>query len=368
MSDVKRLVLIESIRRDAEYVGRLISSTRSGTPAESMPTITFAIANFLAMFTLEGRKHSALTAGVFDEPELSADFDTAVNRSRQILKLFEDNRKDIKAQISFFEEELISAHQKRFLGNTWLPVAWSLETDLGLAAYDGVPITSTHSANLALGEEPNAMFEDGANARRYAISVEYGKFFASRGARIDPEATSFASHLDPKLIAWRDVKSWRVYPSLFNGPESPGLNAWLQVLQMWVNFTNAILTRDAQNQSFYTTCKLQYLTLYAVTRSLNLLAVDSPVNLTDTSRSAIEKIANLDGASLFVSDSGRMLRNTLMHYNPDSRIDDVHLDTEALLFGLSEALFDGMTPLQFREAVDEWGRRVRLLFNAWTAG
>src|SRR5947208_3122731 len=103
MSDVKRLVLIESIRRDAKYVGRLVSSTQNGPAAELMPTLIFAVANFFAMFTLESRKHSALTADVFEDPDLSPEFDAAVNRARQVLKLFEDNKKVIKTQIDFFE-------------------------------------------------------------------------------------------------------------------------------------------------------------------------------------------------------------------------------------------------------------------------
>ena len=71
--------------------------------------------------------------------------------------------------------------------------------------------------------------------------------------------------------------------------------------------------------------------------------------------------------SLFVSDSGRILRNTFMHYNPDSRISDSSLDADSLLFGLIEALFDGMTPTEFRGSLDEWGSQVRRVFDAWAS-
>jgi hypothetical protein len=68
---------------------------------------------------------------------LSSDVEAIVARSRHSLKLFEDTHRGVAGQLAYFRDELLPAHRRRFLGNTWLPLARPLEKDLGLISYAG---------------------------------------------------------------------------------------------------------------------------------------------------------------------------------------------------------------------------------------
>ncbi len=366
MADIKRQILIESIRRDAMFIGRLIGSTRSGPANKVMPMVVFAMANFMSLFVFEARRQVPYIGPVFAEPVLSQGFEEAVARSRHMLKLFEDRHRNIKDQIAFFEDGIVQAHRGRFVGHARWPIVSFLEKDLGICRYGDVEIISSHVANLALGVDAAEYFSPGANERRRATAVEYGKFFATRGATLDESSKSFASCLRPEEVKWRDVKSWKTYPHGFNGPDSLGLNAWLRTFWMWLNFTNTLLPLDRQEESTYTTCKLQFLVLYAIARSCNELRKSPPVALTNTSSESISGIVDDADTKLFVSDSGRSLRNALMHYRPDESLEDSVFDLGSPLYGFTERYFDGMNLDEFRQRMDDWGCRARQVFDRWS--
>ncbi len=360
-------VVALGIKSDAAYVGRFGRDLGESRAAEHNGTIMFCLAPYLSLFVYES--YSKLKRIDPTLPALlSADAEAIVARSRHSLKLFEDNRRGIEGQLTYFRDEISPAHTDRFLNNTWLKAARFLETDLGLYSYDGRIISTTHAATFHMGFDPVEMLKEGSGPELQAIYEEYGRYFGRLGARTDSGAKTFVSQLDPMRFDQRrnDVRSTKYYGQVFNGKGTPDINRLLMVFRGMMNFVDSVvaLGTDA-NEVEYTVFKIRFLTLYQVLGSLQMLHDERPGDLTARSTTLIEKIAGTSSASLIMDRSAKPFRNTLMHYNLDSRVDLARVDVTQPLFGLVPIYFPSHDAASFVEAVDFCIEETTSVMEEW---
>jgi hypothetical protein len=360
-------VVALGIRSDASYVGRFSRDLGASRASGHSGTIMFCLAPYLSLFVHESysklkRIDPALPA------LLSADAEAIVARSRHSLKLFEDNRRGIEGQLAYFRDEISPAHADRFLNNTWLKAARFLETDLGLYSYDGRIISTTHAATFHLGFDPVALLEEGSGPNLQSVYEEYGRYFRGLGARTDSGAKTFVSHLDPMRFDQRDndVRSTKYYGHVFNGKGTPDINRLLMVFRGLMNFVDSMVGLGADaNEVEYTVFKMRFLTLYQVLGSLQMLHDERPGDLTTQSTKLIEKITGTRSASLIMDRSAKPFRNTLMHYNLDSRVDLARVDATQPLFGLVPIYFPSHDAASFVEAVDSCIEETASVIEEW---
>ncbi|WP_143665367.1 hypothetical protein [Streptomyces sp. gb14] len=335
--------------------------------AEHNATLVFCMAPYLSLFVHESyRKRKIIDPAL---PELlSTDVEAIVARSRNSLKLFEDNKRGIEGQLAFFRDEISSAHADMFLGNTWLKIARFLEVDLGLYSYEERIISSTHAAVFHLGFDPLVMPEEVRRIRLQAIYEEYGSYFQSLRATTDAGAQTFMGNLDPKRFNRypHDVRSAKYYGRVFNGKGTPDINRLLTVFRGLMNFVDSVvgLGTDAHEVE-YTVFKIRFLTLYQVLGSLHMLHEERPGDLTARSTRLIEKITGTASASLIMDRSAKPFRNTLMHYNLDSRVDLARVDVTQPLFGLVPTYFPSHDAASFVEAVDSCIKETASVMEEW---
>ncbi|MFF0969545.1 hypothetical protein ACWDQO_17490 [Streptomyces sp. NPDC003703] len=367
MMTVQDDVVALGIRSDAAYVGRFSRDLGASRASGHGGTIMFCLAPYLSLFVHESysklkRIDPALPA------LLSADAEAIVARSRHSLKLFEDNRRGIEGQLAYFRDEISPAHADRFLNNTWLKAARFLETDLGLYSYDGRIISTTHAATFHLGFDPAALLKEGSGSNLQSVYEEYGRYFSGLGAVTDSGAKTFVSHLDPMRFDQRenDVRSTKYYGQIFNGKGTPDLNRLLMVFRGLMNFVDSMVGLGADaNKVEYTVFKMRFLTLYQVLGSLQMLHDERSGDLTTQSTRLIEKITGTWSASLIMGRSAKPFRNTLMHYNLDSRVDLARVDTAQPLFGLVPIYFPSHDAASFAEAVDSCIEETASVIEEW---
>jgi hypothetical protein len=170
-------VIGQGIADDTAYVGRLVSDLNAPEHASFMGRISLCMVSYLSLFVHES--HRKLRASDPAQASLlSSDVEAIVARSRHSLKLFEDTHRGVAGQLAYFRDELLPAHRRRFLGNTWLPLARPLEKDLGLISYAGKLVLTTHGTNFHMGIEPHALLTQTGEETR-AIYEAYGRTSAT---------------------------------------------------------------------------------------------------------------------------------------------------------------------------------------------
>lgn len=337
---LQETVVQQGIASDATYVGLLVRDLNDSKYASFAPVVSLCMAPYLSLFLYESYRKLERTDPVLASL-LSGDVQSIVARSRHSLKLFEDTHRGIDGQLAYFRDELFPAHARHFLGNTWLPLARFLETDLGLFSYDAKLITTTHGANFHLGVEPGELLKK-TGREIQAIYEEYGRYFGYLGARLDTSGQTFISHLDSKCFSRRpnDVRTVKYYRRVFDGTNNPDLNALLTVFRGMLNFVNSVITTTTNRSDVeYTTFKIRFLTLYQILGSLHRLHDERLRDLTARSVTFIEKITGAPDAQVIMAPEAKPFRNTLMHYNLDSRVDTARVDINEPLFGLVPIYF-----------------------------
>ncbi|MFE7461025.1 hypothetical protein [Streptomyces sp. NPDC057554] len=369
MMTVQDEVMALGIRSDAAYAGRFMHDLTHSRAAEHSNILAFCMAPYLSLFVHESyRKRKIIDPKL---PQLlSTDVEAIVARSRNSLKLFEDNQRGVEGQLTFFRDKISSVHADMFLGNTWLRIARFLEVDLGLYSYEERIISTTHAAVFHLGFDPLVMPAEVRRLKLQAIYEEYGRYFRGLGAGTDSGAQTFMSNLDPKRFDRypNDVRSAKYYSQVFNGRGTPDINRLLMVFRGLMNFIDSVvgLGTDA-NKVEYTVFKIRFLTLYQVLGSLQLLQDELPGDLTARSTRLIKKITDTSSASLIMDRSAKPFRNTLMHYNLDSRVDLARVDVTQPLFGLVPIFFPSHDAESFIEAVDSCIEETTSVMEEWAA-
>jgi hypothetical protein len=342
---LEETVIQQGIASDTAYVGRLARDLSNAKYASFGSVVSLCMVPYLSLFVHESYRKLETSDPVLAS-SLSGDVTSIVARSRHSLKLFEDTnptRRGIAGQLAYFHDEVLPAHTSHFLGNTWLPLARPLEKDLGLFSYDGKLITTSHGATFHMGVEPSQLLKKTGPELR-AIYEEYGRYFGHLGARLDTAGETFISHLDPRRFNRRpdDVRADRYYRRVFDGPDNLDLNALLIVFRGMLNFVNSVITAGSQaSDTEYTVFKIRFLTLYQILGSLRLLHDERLRDLTGRSVTYIETVTGTTEAQLIMDRASKPFRNTLMHYNLDSRVDTARVDLNEPLFGLVPIYFPG---------------------------
>jgi hypothetical protein len=251
-----------------------------------------------------------------------------------------------------------------FVDRIRLPFLKFLGKDLGIYRYDGVPVSSTHVATFALGVEPQALFGEGAAQKQRQIATEYGQYFARWGASLDQHSGSFPGKMNGDLLDDTDVRTESEYSQRFNGPGTPETNALLSVFQTSLNTLDKLLPLDYDPTSQQTTVKLKDLSVYQILRSLDILLTERDAQLRPESKNLIKSMVNHPTARLVTDPVKKPLRNTLMHYGPDTRIDLTRLSLGQPLYGLVEQCFS-MAPAPFDALLTTLIKEVAFQMNTW---
>ncbi len=328
--------------------------------------ISLCMAPYLSLFAHESHRKLRAYDPAF-AALLSGDVEAIVARSRHSLKLFEDTHRGVAGQLAYFRDELLPAHRRRFLGNTWLPLARPFEKDLGLFSYAGKLIATTHGTNFHMGIEPHTLLAQTREETR-AIYEAYGRYFAHLGSRLEPDGKTFVSYLDPQRFnRWpKDVRAARYYPRVFGGPDNPDLNALLTVFRSMMNFVDSVITAGmAADAVEYTVFKIRFLTLYQILGSLQVLRNKQRHSLTNRSVAYIDQITVTAEAQAIMAPEARPFRNTLMHYNLHSRVDQAQVDIDQPLFGLVPIYYPAYDVATFDQLVDTCIVATAQALDAW---
>lgn len=348
---------------DAAYAGHL-STDIHAIAGGGASTLSFCVSPYLSLYV-----HESLAKLKAIDPAtsalLSGGVQQIVARSRHSLKLFEDTKRGVDGQLAYFRDVLMPAHRGRFLGNVRFKLLRFLETDLGLYRYNGRLISTTHAANFHMGQDPQALLTmSGADIQ--AIYQEYGHFVATLGGRHGTPGQTFVSHLDARKFNSHeeDVRSERYYPKVFDGPSNPDLNALLTVFQAMLNFAH-IANAAGSGATDYSPFKIRFLTLYQVLGSLRILRDDQLRTLTSRSIQFINKLVGSPEAQLILAPAAKPFRNTLMHYNLNSKVDKSRVDIRAPLFGLVPIYFPAYNAGTFAVAIDQCIAEAATTMDEW---
>jgi hypothetical protein len=350
---LEKTVIQQGITSDAAYAGYVARDLSDRRYAPFAGVVSLCLVPYLSLFVHESfRKLSisdpALTAS------LSSDVESIVARSRHSLKLFEDTHCGIDGQLAYFRDEVLPAHANYFLGNTWFLPARRWEKDLGIFTYEKRLITTSHGANFHMGLEPQALLAKTGSELR-AIYEEYGRYFAYLGARLDVAEDTFISKLDPQRFNRHpiDVRADKYYHDVFDGASNSYLNALLTVFRGMLNFVDFVITAGQTTGTIeYTVFKIRFLTVYQILGSLHMLRNEKLGDLRPHSVCFIDKIIGTPEAQLIMDRAAKPFRNTLMHYNLNSRVDISRVNPNQPLFGLIPIYFPAHNVNTFAAAVD----------------
>jgi hypothetical protein len=318
-----------AIRADADFVVSTIANFATLNPS---PIAVMSLTPYLALFLYESRKtlvnyHDSSLA-------LEASIEALLTASRHSVKLFEDTHRGISGQCQVMHDEIIPSHKDYFLGNTWFPPARFLETDLGFYLLDQSPFSSTHAYTYLVGLPPEAIRNGTTSEIAYNASVAYGNAFATLSRHPStsmPAAIRLLSNESFPKSCYKDRKSDQSYSRLFNGPDTPDLNATLTCQLTLIRFVTDGYTPLSHDEYKYTLFKIPFITAYQVTSSLKKLLSEERASLTVKSIKILEKITQSNEANIILNNSGRSIRNLLVHYTPLASANDDLIDDDLLL-------------------------------------
>lgn len=363
---IRDSVMQQGILSDAAYAGNLVRDLVAPQHQPFGSVVSFGMVPYLSLFVHESYRKLVTTNPTLAD-SLSDAVKVIVTRSRHSLKLFEDNQRWVGGQVAHFRDEILPAHARYFLDRPPLGLGRRFGTDLGIYSYNAEPIATTHSATFHLGVEPAELFEQ-MGPRLRAIYEEYGHYFRRLGARLDTDDDTFVRHLNPRSFNERpdDVRADKYYPTTFDGRANTDLNVLLTVFRCMMNFVSSVIVAGAkEGEVDYTVFKIRFLTLYQVLRSLEILRDDRSYNLSNRAIGLIGKIVDNPKAQLILGSAVKPFRNTLMHYDLDSRVDTAKIDFDQPLFGLVPIYFPAHDAATFSAVVDSRITSVAAAMNEW---
>lgn len=358
---------MHAIQEDAVFAGKYIRSLRHPNSCALSPVMAFCMGSYLSLFVYESQRQIK-RIDPDSATQLSEPAQLILTRSRHSLKFFEHTKLGLEGLQSTFWDEIVPAHRDYYVGLLRFRFLKFLATDLGIYRYNGKIISTTHTASFSLGLEAKALANEDLGKFIFDISSEYGSYLAGLGARLDTSATAFPASLDPSLLA-REEEDYRAdefYRKIFNGPETPALNATLLLLLGHLNFVNEIVPADRTVASLqYSTFKIRFLAVYQIVRSLEILYTHQAKELSSDSIRVIEYIVRHPVAVQLMSEDIRPLRNTLIHYDIDSRLDLSRIATEDLLGTLLTAALGNHQVEQFLGQLDAFTAEAAQYMNEW---
>lgn len=282
--------------------------------------------------------HRALRA---IEPDLAQvlvyDCADAIERARHSVKLFDDTQKELP-DIGADFGRIIEAHRAEFLGNTWLPLARPLETDLALWRYQGRVISTSHVMNFFMSFSPEQIQDTPSLGRElHTVASAMARYTAAVTGELAWTGDSFVEAIPKNGLTVKDVRAKKIYQKAFDPAFPEEVKAALTAFACALNIVDVLLADEANGQSAATIAKLRYITLHHALSSLSKLASTYGSQLQPSTRQTLEGILTAP-SSLKVVQAHRQFRNTLVHYRPEDRVRD-QLSHNAPLFGLVDAYF-----------------------------
>lgn len=358
---------LRAIHEDAAFVGRYISAQQRPENRLFAPTLAFCMGSYLALFIYEGqRKLHTIDPSL--ARELTGDAQQVLARSRHSLKFFEDSKRGLDGVRSVFGGEIIPAHREYFVGHLKFRWMEPCAKDIGVFRYRGRVVSTTHAATFALGLDASAIFEHNLGVQMRDRSEEYGRYFGRLGARLDASQTAFPDFVDPAEFPKRveDLRSADFYVTVFNGASTPDLNAALLMMLGHLNFVADIVVPVGSGKVCdYTTFKIRFLAVYQALRSLTVLRDEQPGILTARSMRRIDAILRHSVARDILREEVRTLRNTLMHYSVDSRLDVTQIDAQDFAQSITVAALGNERADRFRADFDEFVPELAQMMNGW---
>ncbi|WP_328754572.1 hypothetical protein OHA28_19235 [Streptomyces sp. NBC_00269] len=357
-------VVSAGVEQDVNYLGRLFGALGDPRHKELARIVSFCMVPFVSLVIHEARAKINL---ITPSPPLdfSAEAAEVCARSRNSLKLFEDNQRWVAGQLEFYRNEIIGTYSDVFLGNTWLRLARFLEVDLSLFTYNDVIISTNHSAAFHMGIEPKRLLQEDGGVYVRSITEQMGRCLGALGASIDADGPmTFVRHATGRALVGSDVRADRYYRRVFNGRETPVLNGLLTAFQAKVNFATSLLVAGADALDLeYTVFKIRFVILYHVLASLARLGADPNQSLSDSSRSALEGIIGAPEAVAITDRATKGFRNILVHYDPRSAAQS--LDISEPLFGLIPVYFPDHDYRSLSALVDRCAHATAQRLNNW---
>lgn len=196
----------------------------------------------------------------------------AIERARHSVKLFDDTKKEISDVGTDFKG-IITAHRAEFLGNTWLPLARPLETDLALWRYRGRVISTSHVANFFMAFPPDQIRDTSSLGRElHNIASELARYTAAVTGELAWKGASCMDTMMKTDLTSQDVRAKKIYQRAFDSAFSEEIKAALTAFACALNVVDVLLADDANSQSAAPVAKLRYITLHHILSSLGKLA------------------------------------------------------------------------------------------------
>lgn len=271
-------------------------------------------------------------------PEVAIDdwrYKRELASSRHSVKLLNDSKKDVELLLGELNAAAVRI-RRWFVVNNRIgsllercdSLAKLLIEDTGVVSYRGAPVATSHSIVFFAGLEPGA--EKATTTERYA---EIGNFLSGAGKLFDvAEAAAFMPGLNQAELIYKDTQFERLYPQMFPELDLPEAIAfgilWCEAnsLQLLGAATppDSALSPAVAKQRFAGTWQLIQ----------SLLALKDHLSESAPSSSLLSQLADLtdDGSvRAFRSDEARRLRNSLVHYGIDPKVDVRETPTDPAL-------------------------------------
>lgn len=248
----------------------------------------------------------------------------------------------------------------------------ALPPDLGIFAYDGHIIGSTHTGLLFTGlakknlSEINTDVTASLEKLLFSISKELGSYLVwlSNLTEFTPiKANSFDYTIQENQLGYKDFNSAEFFSSVFNGSDTISINFSLLLFLSTTNFLRHIMTKLVSGLP-ETLFKLKFITLYHLASSLKKLHnYCYPKNVfTEHSKKYFQSIINNNELKKITSK--KILRNILVHYQVQS-LSDIILYNGLNLKNLVEYFFEGEKFEKIDEQVDFQIARISDILEQW---
>ena len=344
------------IANDASFMVGLFLATRSMPGRSNIPYL-FSCIDFYSLIV-----HETYNYHLKRDPDYAAKlkhrYAEDIKRSRQRVKIFDDNKLGIEGIGKTLLDTITPAHQKNLSKTHRIKLPKWMWDDIGLYFIEGNPIAiaSTHLASFNTGIDIVRMFDPSTHKE---FGEELGRFLIEFAKTID------LVRLPALSIIAKDVRSESIYTTKRYGSPSKLINAGLSIIDMNLNFMGLCLPPSSRHLTLF---KWKFLTTYHCVSSLKLFLASSHAD--DINGEVLEKLRlalDNDFARLLETEGASALRNTFTHYGLDSRLNTEYLTQErSTYYGLVESALPEYNFSRMSEELDEYIKKELLnLFDSW---
>ncbi|MFJ4968488.1 hypothetical protein [Streptomyces sp. NPDC088755] len=209
----KHHIATQLLESDLMFSRRFLEGMLAGRENATIPYL--CMNNYLSLFIYES--HRALKA---IDPQRAAaltySHEAVIEKARHTVKLFDGSKVGHASILNDFTG-IIAADRNKFLGNTWLPPARVLETDLGEWRYRGRLVSTTQVASFFSGI-PSMSTSDISIVGRalMALAETQARFFVQTTESLPWHGASFISGMHFGEIRNRDRRSEWHFKRLFD--------------------------------------------------------------------------------------------------------------------------------------------------------